>query len=225
LLSARNQYEITKIVFENLDKNFDASGQIITSPQSGFIQQVFIKNGAYVEAGQPIALISQNKSMTLTAEIPVKFASDLSNIKTAIIRNMTDGQTYTLEELSGKVVSFGKAANNESFLLPVNMLVENNGSLVSGSFVEVFLKTASNSVSITVPNEALIEEQGVFFVWVQVHPELFEKREVRIGSTDGMRTAIKNGISTDERIVIRGAMLIKLAQATGSLDAHSGHVH
>jgi multidrug efflux pump subunit AcrA (membrane-fusion protein) len=105
------------------------------------------------------------------------------------------------------------------------MQINNTGNFIPGSFVEVYLKTVTNQQAVTVPNTALLEEQGVFFVWVQVTPELFEKREVHIGKTDGIDTEIKSGIGTTERIVARGAMMIKLAQATGSLDAHSGHVH
>lgn len=225
LLSARNQYENTKAVFDNLNKNFNASGQTITSPQAGFIKQVFVKNGTYVEAGQPIVVISQNKSLILCAEVPLKYAPILANIKTANIRNISNNSSFTLEQLNGKVLSFGKAANSDNYLIPVNLQVENNGSFVSGSFVEVYLKTFSNSTAITVPNEALLEEQGNFFVWVQTHPELFEKREIVIGGNDGMKTEIKKGISSTDRIITRGAILVKLAQATGTLDAHSGHNH
>jgi RND family efflux transporter MFP subunit len=225
LLSAKNQYENTKAVFDNLNKNFNASGQTITSPQSGFIKQVFVKNGAYVEAGQPIVVISQNKSLILSAEVPLKYAPVLANIKTANIRNISNNSSFTLEQLNGKVLSYGKAANNDNYLIPVNLQVENNGSFVSGSFVEVYLKTFSNSTAIAVPNEALLEEQGNFFVWVQVHPELFEKREIIIGGNDGMKTEIRTGISSTDRIITRGAVLVKLAQATGTLDAHSGHNH
>lgn len=225
LLSAKNQYENTKAVFDNLNKNFNASGQTITSPQAGFIKQVFVKNGTYVEAGQPIVVISQNKSLILCAEVPLKYAPILANIKTANIRNISNNSSFTLEQLNGKVLSYGKAANSDNYLIPVNLQVENNGSFVSGSFVEVYLKTFSNSTAITVPNEALLEEQGNFFVWVQVHPELFEKREIIIGGNDGMKTEIKKGISSTDRIITRGAILVKLAQATGTLDAHSGHNH
>lgn len=225
LLSAKNLYENAKAIFDNLNKNFNASGQTITSPQAGFIKQVFVKNGAYVEAGQPIAVVSQNKSLILTADVPSKFAPVLPNIKTANIRTINDNRFYSLEQLNGKVLSFGKAANSDNYLIPVTLQVENNGSIISGSFVEIYLKTFSNNQAVVVPTTSLLEEQGIFFVWVQVTPELFEKREVFIGGTDGVNTVIKKGIAVNERIVTRGAMLIKLAQATGTLDAHSGHVH
>ena len=105
------------------------------------------------------------------------------------------------------------------------MQIDNKGAFVSGGFVELYLKTLTNAKALTVPNAALLEEQGMYFVFVQVHPELFEKREVKVGVTDGVKTEIVKGISQQERVVSVGAILVKLAQATGSLDAHSGHNH
>jgi multidrug efflux pump subunit AcrA (membrane-fusion protein) len=99
------------------------------------------------------------------------------------------------------------------------------GGFISGEFVELYLKTITSSVALTIPNEALLEEQGNLFVFVQVHPELFEKREVSVGSTDGIKSEIKSGITNADRIVTKGAILVKLAQSSGALDAHSGHVH
>jgi multidrug efflux pump subunit AcrA (membrane-fusion protein) len=91
--------------------------------------------------------------------------------------------------------------------------------------VELYLKTVSNSQALTIPNSAFLEEQGIYFVFVQVTPELFEKREVKVGVTDGLKIEVLEGIAQQERIVITGAILVKLAQATGTLDAHSGHNH
>jgi len=138
---------------------------------------------------------------------------------------LQNNETYTLAELNGKIVSFGRNTNNDNFLLPINIQIDNKGAFVSGGFVEVYLKTISNTQALTLPNAALLEEQGSYFVFVQVHPELFEKREVKVGVTDGLKTEIVKGINQQERVVTEGAILVKLAQATGTLDAHSGHNH
>jgi multidrug efflux pump subunit AcrA (membrane-fusion protein) len=103
--------------------------------------------------------------------------------------------------------------------------VNNSGIFTPGGFAELFLKTQSGVQALTIPNSAIMEEQGNYFVFVQVHPELFEKREIVLGTTDGMRTEVKSGIQPNERIVSKGAIAIKLAQSSGALDAHSGHVH
>ncbi len=225
LLHAKNQYENAKLSFNNLNKNFNAKGQSVTSSMNGYIEQVFIQNGQYVEAGQPIIAISQNKNLLLNAEVQQKFASVLGTINSANIRTMHDNKTYTLDYLNGKVVSFGRNTNGDNYLIPISLQIDNKGAFISGGFVELYLKTLSNYQATIIPNTALLEEQGKYFVFVQVHPELFEKREVKVGGTDGLKTEILKGIKPLERIVTVGAILVKLAQATGSLDAHSGHNH
>lgn len=225
LLAAKNKYENDKAVFENLSKNFSAGGQTIVSPMGGFIRQVFVQNGSYVEAGQPLAEVSQSRTLTLTAELPMKYASILGTIYSANITTPYDNRTYSLEELNGKVLAYGKSAGAGTYLVPIRLQIDNSGGFVPGSFVEVYLKTMTSAEALTVPVVALLEDQGTFFVWVQVTPELFEKREVKTGKTDGVRMQILGGLGSDERVVTRGAILIKLAQSTGALDAHSGHVH
>ncbi len=225
LLNAKNQYDNAKANYDNLEKNFNASGQDVVSSMNGFIKQVYVQNGQYVEAGQPIITVSQNKTLLLKAEVQQKYAPILATINAANIRTLHNNQTYTLGELNGEIVSFGRNTNNDNFLLPVNLQIDNKGFFFSGGFVVLYLKTLTNNQALTIPNAALLEEQGSYFVFVQVHPELFEKREVKVGTTDGIKTEILKGITEQERIVTTGAILVKLAQATGTLDAHSGHVH
>ncbi len=225
LLDAKNQFDNAKATFDNLNINFSSAGQKVASPMSGFIKLLFVENGQYVEAGQPIVVISQNKKLVLYAEVQQKYASLLTAIHTANIRTLHNNQTYPLEQLNGSILSYGKAINSDNFLIPVKLQIDNKGGFVSGGFVELFLKTLTNLQALTIPNESLLEEQGNFFVFVQITPELFEKREVKIGSTDGLKTEIIGGVSLTDRIVSKGAILVKLAQSSGALDAHSGHVH
>jgi RND family efflux transporter MFP subunit len=224
-LNAKNLYDNAKVNYDNLNQNFNASGQNVTSSMNGYVKQIFVQNGQYIEAGQPIVSISQNKTLLLKAEVQQKFAPVLGTINSANIRTLHNNQTYTLEQLNGKVLSFGRNTNKDNYLIPISLQIDNKGAFVSGGFVELFLKTQSNIQALTIPNAALLEEQGIFYVFVQVHPELFEKREVKVGVSDGIKTEIIKGVTAQERVVTTGAILVKLAQATGTLDAHSGHNH
>ncbi len=225
MLQSKNAYENARSIYENLDQHFNAGGQTITSPIEGFVRQLYIKNGQFVEAGQPLVLVSQNKMLVLRAEIQNRYLQYLQNIVTANIRIPETDKIFTLEELNGKIISTGKAAGSDNYLIPLNIEISNSANLMAGSFVELYLKTITNTVALTLPVSAIIEEQGVFFVYVQITPELFEKREIKIGATDGIKTEIIQGINENERIVTKGAIMIKLAQSTGELDAHSGHIH
>lgn len=225
LQNARFEYENAKAVYENLDQNFSAKGQSIKSPLGGFVKQLFVQNGQYVESGQPIATVSQNKTLVIQAEVQQKYSPVLSSVHSANIQTIYNNQLYSLEDLNGKILSYGKSANPDNFMVPVNIQIDNTGNFIPGSFADIYLKTISNGEALTIPNTALIEQQGVHFVYVQINPELFEKREIKTGISDGFLTEVLSGIDASERIVTKGAVLIKLAQATGGLDAHSGHVH
>ncbi len=225
LLSAKNEYDNYKLVYDNLNRNFNDFGQNFTSPMGGFIKQVFVKNGQFVQTGQPVISVSQNRTLILHADVQQKYAMILGSVVSANIRTVHDNITYTLEQLNGKILSFGKNANTDNYLIPLNLQIDNMGNFISGGFVELYLKTLTNSSALTIPNTSLIEDQGNFFVFVQIHPELFEKREVQIGATDGLRSEILKGIEPNDRVITKGAIMVKLAQSSGALDAHSGHVH
>jgi RND family efflux transporter MFP subunit len=225
LLDAKNRFENAKVIFENLDKNFNTQGQKIESPMNGFIKQLYVQNGQYVETGQPIVLVAQNKTLLLNADVPQKYAKVLGTLFDANIRTLHNNKSYTFKQLNGEIISYGKSTNDHNYLIPVSLKIDNTGDFIPGSFVEVYLKTISQNQAITVPNTALIEEQGNYSVFIQITPEAFEKRNIQIGVTDGIRIEIIEGVNPGERVVSKGAMLIKLSQASGTLDAHSGHVH
>jgi len=208
-----------------LRNNFSAGAQHVSSPMGGYIKHLYVTNGQYVVAGQAVISVTKNKTLMLRADVQQKYAPILGSIVSANLRTVHDNRTYSLEELNGKILSYGRNTNDDNYLIPVSLQIDNTGNFIAGGFVDLFLKTITNSLALTVPNTALIEEQGNFFVFVQVHPELFEKREVKPGVTDGLKTEIVQGITKTDRIITRGAIFVKLAQATGTLDAHSGHNH
>lgn len=225
LLKAKTEYENASIVYENFKQNYSDGKNVIFSPISGYIKQIFVQNDEFVEAGQSIASVSQNKNLYIKASVQPKYYNLLGQLAGANFKLTNDSRVYSLEELGGKVLSYGKATDTENPLVPVFFQINNTVDLLPGSFVEAFLRTQSENKVVTVANTALIEEMGNYFVFVQLTPEFFEKREVQIGITDGVRTEIKLGLTSGERVVSKGAILVKLAQASGKLDAHSGHHH
>ena len=225
LQRAKAEYDNAKALYETIKNNFSQNGQKVTSPISGYVCQLMVKNGEYVEAGKPIMSVSQNKKLYIRADLQPRYYSVLNNIRTANFRIPKTNTSYRLEDLDGRLVSFGKSADNGNVLIPVTFEVNNTVGLLSGSFVDLYIKTQSDNPMLTVANGALIEEMGNFFVFVQLTPELFEKREIQKGATDGYRTAVLGGLKAGERVVAKGAVLVKLAQASGALDPHAGHVH
>ena len=225
LLAAKRKYETDKVVYESLKANFDGGEQIVKSSESGYVHNIYVSNGQFVEEGQVLLEVARNEMLVLMAEVEQKYAADLDHIRTAHIRLVQEDKTYTLEELNGKISSVGRSVNPDNYLIPLRFEIENASGLLPGSFVELFVITEGEEAALTIPNGALLEEQANYFVMVQLTPELFVKREVLIGASDGIKTAIRSGLHAGERVVDRGAVLVKLSQGAGALDPHAGHVH
>ena len=225
LLEAKSAYETSKFIYENLKQNFEGGAQIVKSPINGFVSQMYVRNGEYVEAGQPLFDVAQNKKLVLMADVQQKYAYELQNVITANVHSIQHQKTYTLTELNGKLSSYGRSVNHNNYLIPIRFEIDNNKGFVPGSFVELFIITQGEETSLTIPNTALLEEQGKYFVLIQLTPELFTKREVTTGATDGINTEIIEGLKEGERVVSIGAILVKLSQTAGALDPHAGHVH
>ena len=224
-LELKNTYENARLVYENLKNNVNAGGASVVSPLGGFVKQVFVANGSYVTVGQPVISVSQNHNLVLKAEVPQRYAAALPAIASVNIENPVTHEVASLDELGGRVISYGRAVPGTSFMLPVTMEMKNVGDFTPGMLVKVWLSARTTGQALTVPKTALLEEQGNYYVFVQISPEQYEKKEVTIGADDGQRVEILSGISPKQRIVTRGAVYVKLAKASGALDPHAGHVH
>lgn len=222
---SRAAYESAKAAYDNLKGNFSQSGATATAPISGYVKSINVLNGAFVEAGQPLVTISQNRDLFIRAEVQPRYYTQLQHITDATFTLPNDGKTYSIESLGGSLVSYGKATDANNPLLPVTFRFRNTVDLMSGNFVTLYIRCESDSEVLTIPNTGLVEEMGNYFVFVQINPELFEKRLVTIGATDGIRTVITSGVKAGERVVSKGATMVKLAQGAGALDPHAGHVH
>jgi len=185
---------------------------------------VMISEGEYVEIGQSIASVSQNLKLILKAEVPQKYFSSLNNISSANFVTAFDSKIYSTDSLNGKLISYGKSTVNNAYYIPVNFEINNNGEIIPGTFVEIFLKTNVMKDALVIPHSALIEEQGNYFAYVQTSGEGFQKRELEIGANDGMNVQVLAGIKEGERVVTKGGYQIKLATMSGKMPAH-GHEH
>jgi RND family efflux transporter MFP subunit len=225
LIDARNDFENARATFQGLQKNFNSRGQAVFSTMNGFIRALPVRNGDYVEPGKPLCSIAEHRTFIVRGEIPWKYLPFLNEKISANLKFPGSGKIFTLEELGGRLISFGRSVDPADSMIPVSFEIRSEPGIVPGAILELFIKTVSERKALLVPNGGLIEEQGSFFLWRQVTPELFEKVAVRIGFSDGLFTEIVSGVRVTDRIVTRGAIFVKLSAASSSLDPHSGHTH
>ncbi|MBP9193621.1 MAG: efflux RND transporter periplasmic adaptor subunit [Saprospiraceae bacterium] len=223
-LQAKNAFENAQNSYNTIAKNYSSNGQTIASPINGFVKNIQVSEGQFVETGTLLAVISKNRKLILQANVSQKYFNKLASITSASFKTVGDEQNCDTKMLNGKVISYGKSTNINSSFLPITFEIDNTGNLISGSVAEVYLKSTPIPKALVIPVSALMEELGIFYVYVQLGGESFQKREIKIRASDGEKVEVLSGIKEGERIVTKGAYQIKLSAASGKLPAH-GHEH
>ena len=217
-------YQEAKIAFDAISGKNSPQGVGVNTPLGGYIKTINVKDGEYVTAGQAIATVSQNRRLVLRADVSEKHYAALRNITTANFKTPYDNQVYELKELSGRLLSTGKSATDNTFFIPVTFEFDNRGDIIPGSFVEVYLISTPMENVISLPLTALTNEMGYFYVYRQLDEEGYQKQEVQVGASNGKEIQILNGVHPGDRIVTKGAYQVKMASASAAIPGHT-HEH
>ncbi len=91
-----------------------------------------------------------------------------------------------------------------------------------GQSLDVLLETRTSRRALAVPASAVVHDSGETFVYVLAGGETFETRYVTTGIEDGGRIEIVEGIAEGERVVSRGAPIVRLHSLApeGAVDHH-----
>lgn len=224
LAVAKAEYEAAKLTYTSMQKTRSAGGVVVSAPRGGYVKQCLVSEGDYVEAGQPLAIITQNQHLYLRAEVPERKFNELNKIKSAKFRTSYSSRLYDITDMGGHIQSYGRSAEVNNSYIPVIFEFNNTGDVVQGSYAEIYLITGDRMDVMSVPLTALTEEQGLHYVYIQVDEEGYRKQEVKLGESDGDRVEILSGLKSGDKVVTKGAIQIKLASASNAIPAHN-HNH
>lgn len=222
--------ESAKAAFEPLERSVQEMKQgisenkvIITAPFSGTVVELFTANGKAIEAGQPVLRIINTSTVWLKANVPATEIGGLRNL---------DKASFTIPGIDGemkpsRLVTVNDVVDPKTRTVPVIFEVGNSaGSLKVGMFADVSIRSGHSEDALTLPEEAFFEDEGRFFVFIQVQGEAFERREVKTGIRGSGFVQVLSGVREGERVVLRGGYYVKLASLSSRMpDAHAGHGH
>lgn len=201
-----------------------AASGAVTAPISGVITALTATEGQYVETGTTVATLSNGSQLTLTADVPDRYASRIKDIKDARII-LNDNTVYTLSELDGHKVTTGATAASSPGYLPVTFTFEPAEGIHPGAIVQVYLLTERQPDVISLPLTAITEQQGNHFVYIRVDDEGYVKSPVTLGATDGQRVQILKGVHPHDDVVVTGVTALRLAETSGAVPEGHSHSH
>jgi RND family efflux transporter MFP subunit len=214
-------YQTAKVAYEALSVRRTASGGTrVSAGSGGYVNNRLVGEGEYVVTGQPLLTVTQSRRLYLSADVPEKYFSQLSGVTSANFKTPYADELYRLSDLNGRLVSYGRITGKSSYV-PVLFEFDNTGRFAPGAYVEVYLLVGVAREVITLPLNAVIEEQGLYFVFKQVNADSYRKQEVKIGHDNGAEVCILEGVATGDRIVTQGTLRVKLVANSSSLPEHS----
>ncbi len=225
-LVTRSQYNAAVAAYERAQAAYSApaaSGRI-TAPVGGVITSLEALNGQYVETGAVVATIGNSASLTLRADVPARNSDVIGSVKDARIVLPYSGEQLLLSDLGGRRAGASASASRPGYV-PVTFTFAGHEGLLPGTAVEVYLLGGDSHEAIAVPVDALVEQQGNFYVYHKLDDDCYEKLPVKTGRSDGSRVEILSGLAGGECIVTRGATVITLAAASGNIPEGHSHQH
>lgn len=227
---AQSEYDAIKAAYEQAKTAYDAmagsvsdKGASVKTRIPGFVTSVSVNEGDYVETGQRLATVSQNRKLMLRVEVSQRYLDQLSGISSANFQLPYSDKVWSLDEMGGRLLSVSRTVTPQTPLIPVTFEFDNNGGVMPGSYVDVRLLGAPRANVLSVPVTAISEQQGLFYVYVQLDEEGYARREVKLGEDDGSIVEVLSGIEPGERVVTRGAVNLKMAASSGTIP--HGHEH
>lgn len=220
LESRRALYLQAKADFDNASLHYSKKGRSVLVPSSGVVAKLFVGEGDYVEAGQLIAKLHVEKSFMLRADVPKFYAKEAEYISDANFLPEYTNSMLSVSGMGGRRIPTTTVVEDRSAFIAVYFELPPHEQLLPHSFVEAFLQVPAQENAIAVPNTALMESEGSYWLYVQTSGEGFEKREVALGANNGTHTIIRKGVQEGEYIVVKGAYRVKQASMSNEVPAH-----
>lgn len=191
-----------------------ATGGRVVAPIAGTVTDLLVADGAYVQAGDPVATVSADSRLTLHAEVPPELYAQLSDVTDARIGD------FTLGEHNGRKTGISA----ENGYACVFFTFDGDGIIAPGTGVDVYLLAGPRPEVISVPLGAVTEQQGEYFVYSRHSPGHYIKIPVTLGASDGRRVEITSGLRGGEPVVVASSMTLRLAESNGAVpEGHSHH--
>jgi RND family efflux transporter MFP subunit len=193
----------------------------LRAPISGVIVLADAAPGANVKAGETLFKIVDLDTVYVSAIVPEAELPQVRRLSGAEMEIPGTEQPRRLHRL----ISVGRVVDTASRTFPVIYEVDNRDRQIAvNQAVRVRLLTETTGVAPVVAESALIDDGGRPVIFIQAAGETFLRRPVKLGIWEGGFVQVLEGAWPGERVVTRGAHLIRLSAMSSQVPSH-GHVH
>ena len=197
-----------------LDKQQITSRFEMKSPLTGIVVERMVTPGQSVggDANQVLFTVADLDMLQVVADV---YERDLALVKEGQFAKVKV-EAYPEVDFPATVASVGDVVDPASRTIKLRAWVNNQDHrLKPEMFARLHIQVGDATKILVVPKEAVLESDGKQFVFVVEEPNRYVRHEVKVSNftTDQMR--VLEGLTPGQRIVIKGAVLIKGQEVKG----------
>jgi cobalt-zinc-cadmium efflux system membrane fusion protein len=194
---------------------------ILRSPITGALALRQATTGANVTAGTTLFEVADVSQVQVAGRIPEAQATQAGRTTGAEIE--VPGREPV--PIPGRATTLGRVLDPETRTLSIAFALDNRTlRLPLGQSVFLRLLMEETAPKTVIPVSAVVDDAGRPIVFVHTSGESFERRPVTLGVRQADLVQVLEGVKPGERIVSKGAHLVRLASLSTQVPAH-GHVH
>jgi RND family efflux transporter MFP subunit len=194
---------------------------VVRAPVAGVIAHRDAVTGANVRAGTVLFRVVDASQVHIVGQVPEASVTRARLARAAELEIVGQPDRVAI----GRLVSVGKVLDPQSRTLPITFDFDNRAlGLPVGQTVVLHLLMDATAPRPAIPATAIVDDAGRPIVFVQRQGETFERRAVTLGPRSGDLVRVIEGVKPGDRVVMKGAYLVRLASLSTSVPAH-GHVH
>lgn len=197
-----------------LDRQKITSRFEMKSPLTGIVVERAVTPGQSVggDSSQVLFTVANLDMLQVLADV---YERDLAMVKEGQFAKVTV-EAYPGVDFPATVAAIGDVVDPTTRTIKLRAWVNNEAhKLKPEMFARLYIGVGESAQFLTVPREAILEADGKQFVYVMEAPERYVKREVKVAASSGDQARILEGLRSGERIVIKGAVLIKGQEVKG----------
>jgi len=181
----------------------------IYAPNSGVVEEIFVKQGEVCGSGTPIAKIINTRNLQVVADIPENYLSSFrrgTSVK-VILPALED------MEQNAKVSKIGSMIDPNNRTFQIELPISNKGGKVKPNLMAmVEFKAASSNGAVVVPTNLVqnsLEGDFIFVVEKTDSSQVAKKVKIEVGDSYEGETLVVSGLKGDETLVADGATLVR----------------
>lgn len=190
----------------------------VTAPVSGVVIEKTVTQGEMVNSEKALFTVADLSTLWVVIDV---YEKDIPRLRlgTGVKVSVT---AFPDKSFRGKISYIGDVVDEKTRTEKARVTIDNSsGMLKPGMFASVLTEATSGGTErlIAVPEEAVLVDGTKRYVFVQLAPDKFRRRDIEAGRTLGKRLEVASGLKEGETVAVKGAFILKSELKKESLEA------